>query len=71
MPGPAVILKELHRLRRNIKDLDTKTEQAPKQLAIQQKKLANQEGTRFNSDIAWSPDGRRIIFSSDREISAQ
>lgn len=32
------------------------------------KKLANQEGTRFNSDIAWSPDGTRIIFSSDREI---
>lgn len=43
MPGPAVILKELHRLRRLIKDLETKTEQAPKQLAIQQKKLANQE----------------------------
>jgi Tol biopolymer transport system component len=34
------------------------------------KKLANQEGTRFNSDFAWSPDGQRIIFSSDREIPA-
>ncbi|MBI3822591.1 MAG: hypothetical protein HY289_07925 [Planctomycetes bacterium] len=43
MPGPAVILKELHRLRRHIKDLEVKTEQAPKQLATQQKKLANQE----------------------------
>ncbi len=43
MPGPAVILKELHRLRRNIKDLEARTEQAPKQLAVQQKKLANQE----------------------------
>jgi predicted nucleic acid-binding Zn-ribbon protein len=43
MPGPAVILKELHRLRRHIKDLETKIEQAPKQLAIQQKKLAFQE----------------------------
>jgi predicted nucleic acid-binding Zn-ribbon protein len=43
MPGPAVTLKELHRLRRHIKDLETKIEQAPKQLGIQQKKLANQE----------------------------
>ena len=43
MPGPAAILKELHRLRRFIKDLETKIEQAPRQLAIQQKKLANQE----------------------------
>jgi predicted nucleic acid-binding Zn-ribbon protein len=43
MPGPAVILKELYRLHAHIKDLQTKIEQAPKQLAIQQKKLANQE----------------------------
>ena len=43
MPGPAVILKELHRLRRFIKDLETKIEQAPRQLAVQQKKLANQD----------------------------
>ena len=45
MPGPAAILKELHRLRRFIKDLETKIEQAPRQLGIQQKKLANQEET--------------------------
>ena len=43
MPGPAVILKELHRLRRLLKDLDAKIEEAPKKLAIQQKRLANQE----------------------------
>ena len=43
MPGPAVILKELHRLRRFMKDLDAKIEEAPRKLAIQQKKLANQE----------------------------
>jgi uncharacterized protein len=43
MPGPAVTLKELHRLRRHIKDLEAKIEQAPKQLGIQQKKLATQE----------------------------
>src|SRR5262245_32112972 len=33
------------------------------------KKLANQDGTRFNSDITYSPDGLRIIFSSDREVA--
>ena len=43
MPGPAVILKELHRLRRHLKELDAKIEQAPKQLANQQKKLATHE----------------------------
>ena len=43
MPGPAAILKELHRLRRFIKDLETKIDNAPRQFAVQQKKLANQE----------------------------
>ncbi len=43
MPGPAVILKDLHRLHRLAKELDLKIEQAPKQLLIQQKRLANQE----------------------------
>ena len=43
MPGPAAILKELHRLRRFIKDLDGQIDQAPRQLGVQQKKLAFQE----------------------------
>ena len=43
MPGPAAILKELHRLRRFIKDLDAQIDQAPRQLGVQQKKLALQE----------------------------
>jgi predicted nucleic acid-binding Zn-ribbon protein len=43
MPGPAAIVKESHRLRRHIKDLDAKIEQAPRQLQIQQAKLARQE----------------------------
>ncbi len=43
MPGPAVTLKELHRLRRHIEDLDEKIAEAPRKLSIQQKRLANQE----------------------------
>jgi predicted nucleic acid-binding Zn-ribbon protein len=43
MPGPAAILKELHRLRRHMKDLEAKIEEAPRKLAIAQKRLANQE----------------------------
>ena len=39
MPGPAAILRELHRLRRLMKDLDGKIDEAPKKLAIAQKKL--------------------------------
>jgi predicted nucleic acid-binding Zn-ribbon protein len=43
MPGPAAILRQLHHLREHAADLDSRIEQAPKQLGIQQKKLANQE----------------------------
>lgn len=43
MPGPGAILKQIHHLRRHAADLDARIEQAPKQLAIQQKKLAHQE----------------------------
>ena len=45
MPGPAVILKDLNRLRRLIADLETKIVHAPKQIAVQQRKLAAQEET--------------------------
>jgi Tol biopolymer transport system component len=34
------------------------------------KKLADQEGTRYNSDAEWSPDGRQIAFASDRAAAA-
>jgi len=30
-------------------------------------KLANQEGTKYNSDAEWSRDGKRIAWSSDRK----
>ncbi len=45
MPGPAVIIKELHRLRLHIADLTEKIAFAPKQKAVQEKKLAQAEET--------------------------
>jgi Tol biopolymer transport system component len=33
-------------------------------------KLADQEGTRYNSDAEWSPDGQQIAFASDRAVPA-
>jgi predicted nucleic acid-binding Zn-ribbon protein len=45
MPGPAAILREVHRLRSHIHELDTRTEQAPRSLKTQQLRLANQEET--------------------------
>jgi Tol biopolymer transport system component len=44
--------------------IDSEIEKAPK-------KLPNQDGTRFNSDGIWSPDGEQIIFSSDREVAGK
>jgi predicted nucleic acid-binding Zn-ribbon protein len=44
MSGPAPILRELHRLRRFIKELETKIEQAPRNLKAQQMKIAHQDG---------------------------
>jgi uncharacterized protein len=44
MPGPAPILRELHRLRRHIKDLESKIEQAPRALKTQQMKMTHQQG---------------------------
>lgn len=43
MPGPAIILKEIHRQRLRIEELNGQIEAAPRRLAVQQKKLANQE----------------------------
>lgn len=43
MPGPAVIIKELHRLRLHIADLAEKITFAPKQKAVQEKKVAQAE----------------------------
>jgi predicted nucleic acid-binding Zn-ribbon protein len=43
MPGPAVILREIHRLRRFAEDLQTRIEQAPRLLKGQQGRVGRQE----------------------------
>src|SRR5262249_915824 len=41
--GPGAILRDIHRLRRNIKDLSTRIEQGPRQLQTQHARVARQE----------------------------
>jgi len=43
MSGPGAILREIHRLRRNAKDLKGKIELGPRQLKAQEDKVARQE----------------------------
>ncbi len=43
MPAPAAVLRELHRLRRFARDLQTQIERAPQALKVQQNKVARQE----------------------------
>lgn len=43
MPGPAAILRDIHRLRRHAKDLQTELDRLPRQLKAQQNKVARQE----------------------------
>src|SRR5262245_56950869 len=43
MPGPAAILKQAHHLRQHLAELDERIASAPRQLTVQQKRLANQE----------------------------
>jgi len=43
MSGPAAILRELHRLRRHVKDLSEQIERLPRQLKLQQIKAKTQE----------------------------
>jgi predicted nucleic acid-binding Zn-ribbon protein len=44
MPGPAPILRELHRIRRLVKELEAKIEEAPRALKAQQMKATFQDG---------------------------
>ncbi len=43
MPGPAVILREIHRLRRYAKDLQERIDQGPRHLRARQANIARQE----------------------------
>lgn len=43
MTGPGAVLREIHRLRKNAKDLQAKIELGPRQLKTQQDKVARQE----------------------------
>ena len=43
MPGPGPILREIHRLRRNIVELTSAAENGPRQLKAQQNKIAKDE----------------------------
>ena len=58
MAGPGPVLKEAHRLRRYILDLDNRIASAPKQLQIQKNKLqaADAEMKRLR-DIMWRERG--------------
>ncbi|HZY86326.1 MAG TPA: C4-type zinc ribbon domain-containing protein [Gemmataceae bacterium] len=44
MPGPAVVFREVHRLRRHAQDLQEQIDRVPRQLKAQQAKVARQEG---------------------------
>jgi len=43
MPGPAAIMREIHRLRRHARDLQDHLEMAPRQLKAQQARVAREE----------------------------
>ena len=43
MPGPGPILREIHRLRRSIHELESASENGPRQLKAQQNKIAKDE----------------------------
>src|SRR5438105_2967035 len=49
MSGPAVTLREIHRLRRFARDLQEQIERGPKQLKAQQAKVARHEAARHEA----------------------
>jgi predicted nucleic acid-binding Zn-ribbon protein len=66
MAGPAVILREIHRLRRFARDLQTKIEQGPRALKAQQARVGRQEEA-----LRQAQDGlkRLKVTMHDKEVT--
>src|SRR5262245_2143574 len=68
MPGPGLILKDIHRLRRHIKDLESKIEGGPRQLKAQQSKIAKDEENLKKAQEALKQSKVKI---HDKEVSVK
>jgi uncharacterized protein len=66
MPGPGPILREIHRLRRHIKELQGKIEGGPRQLKAQQTKIAKDEDNLHKAHEALKQSKIKI---HDKEVS--
>jgi len=66
MAGPGPILREIHRLRRHIKDLEGKIESGPRQLKAQQNKIAKDEDNLKKAQEALKQSKVKI---HDKEVS--
>ena len=66
MPGPGPILREIHRLRRHIKDLESKIEGGPRQLKAQQSKIAKDDDNLKKAHDALTQSKLKI---HDKEVS--
>jgi predicted nucleic acid-binding Zn-ribbon protein len=68
MPVPGLILKDIHRLRRHIKDLDSKIDSGPRQLKAQQSKIAKDEDNLKKAQDALKQSKVKI---HDKEVSVK
>ncbi|MEI7686001.1 MAG: C4-type zinc ribbon domain-containing protein [Planctomycetota bacterium] len=68
MAGPGPILKEAHRLRQHLQELDARITQAPRQLALQKAKLQSAED---NLKAAQDEIKQLKVKINDRELSVK
>ena len=66
MAGPAVVFREIHRWRRNARDLEEKLEVIPRQLKIQQARVARHEEAYREAQEAIK---RLKVAVHDKEVS--